>query len=106
MVKTEKDLQNYTKKEARKHGVGYYKLTCVGQTGFPDVLLTWHGWCIFIELKSPAGTGRVPPRQTHVLAQLSYQDIETYVISQPEQIDALIAGLIHREPRPMHHAFI
>lgn len=95
-MKTEKQLQNYTKKQAKKHGIGYYKLQCVGQTGFPDVLLTYCGFCVFIELKTPAGTGKLSARQGYILNQLTNQGIENYVIDQPEQIDTLITRLTNR----------
>jgi hypothetical protein len=105
-MKTEKQLQDYTKKLARGFGCNYYKLACVGQTGFPDVLITWKGWSIFIELKSPAGTGVLSARQKYMLKQLTYQEMENYVANQPEQILAIIADLTNRQPRPLHKPLI
>ena len=105
-LKTEKQLQDYTKKQAKLHGIGYYKLHCVGQTGFPDVLLTYKGYCIFIELKTPVGTSRLSERQCRVLNQLTDQDMETYVIDQPEQIDTLIAKLTNRKSRSLLDSLI
>ena len=100
-MKTEKALQDYTKKLARQNRCNYYKLQCVGQTGFPDVLITWQGWSVFIELKSPTGNGKLSPRQKLMLSTLTIQEIENYVANTPEQIRAIITRLIDREPRPL-----
>lgn len=105
-VKTERALQEYTKKVARAHGCYYYKLECIGQTGFPDLLITWQGWSIFIELKSPTGHGVLSPRQKLMLSKLTYQEIENYVTNQPSQIDQIISGLINRKPRRLPNSLI
>jgi hypothetical protein len=105
-MKTEKQLQDYTKKMARGFGCHYYKLTCQSQTGWPDVLITWQGWSIFIELKSPSGKGVLSPRQKIMLASLTYQEMENYIVNQPEQIIAILANLTNRQPRKMHKPII
>jgi hypothetical protein len=97
-MKTEKQLQNYIKNTAKKNGIGFYKLECAGQTGFPDVLLAYNGHSLYIELKSPAGTGRLSPRQGIMLAKLTNQGLETYVIDNKIHADAIITGLIERGP--------
>lgn len=98
-MRTEKQLQVYTKKQAKKLGIGFYKLECAGQTGFPDVLLVSKGWCVFIELKSPAGTGVLSPRQEIVLNDLTNHGLETYVIKNPNEIESLMQDIAKREPR-------
>jgi hypothetical protein len=97
-MKTEKQLQNYIKTTAKRNGIGFYKLECAGQTGFPDVLLAYNGHSLYVELKSPAGTGRLSPRQGIMLAKLTSQGLETYVIDNKQDADALITGLINRRP--------
>jgi hypothetical protein len=99
--KTEKQLQQYSKKLAIAHGCDWYKMECVGQTGFPDVMVTFQGWIIFIELKSPSKKGVLSARQIHMLARLTNQGIETYVIDNQRHLDLIISGLIKRQPRPL-----
>lgn len=96
---TEKQLQTYMKKVAIAHGCDFFKLQCVGQTGFPDVLLIFKGWSVFVELKSPSVRGRLSPRQVFVLKQLTNQGIENYVAKTQREVDLIISRLIQREPR-------
>ena len=95
-MKTEKQLQDYMKKEANKHHVGFYKLECVGQTGFPDVMLVYKGYVVFVELKSPAGTGRISPRQELMIDRLRYQGVPVYVCDNKELADEIIESIINR----------
>lgn len=103
-MQNERQLQEYTKKQAKKYSMGFYKMQCVGKTGFPDVLITYNGWVAFIELKSPAGTGRLSPRQTIMISELVNRDVEVYVIKDKEKIDQIIKSLVEREPKPVHPA--
>jgi|TARA_R110000851_G_scaffold188171_1_gene338124 hypothetical protein len=103
---SEKQLQDYTKKVAIAHHCGFYKMECVGQTGFPDVMLTFGGYCIFIELKAPSGKGRVSVRQKYMASKLTYHGIENYVANSTRQIDLIISRLINRESRPLPIAII
>jgi hypothetical protein len=105
-MRTERQLQDYLKKIARAEKMDFYKMECVGRSGFPDVLLTWRGWSVYVELKSPAGTGRLSPRQKIMLKGLTNQGIENYVIEKQSQADALIAGIIKREPRRCNRPII
>jgi hypothetical protein len=95
-MRTEKHLQAYLRANAKKHQISFFKLECVGRSGFPDVMLAHGGQCLFIELKSPSGTGRVSARQRLILDELTNQGMQTYVIDSREGADRLIAGLIDR----------
>jgi len=101
-MQNERQLQEYTKKQAKINGIGFYKLACVGRTGFPDVLLAANGLAVFIELKSPANTGKVSVRQALMISDLINQGQEVYVIKNKEGIDAIITSIIKREPEPVH----
>jgi hypothetical protein len=98
---TEKQLQQYSKKLAIAHGCDWYKMECVGQTGFPDVMVTFQGWIIFIELKSPSKKGVLSARQMYMLDRLIDQGIETYVTDNQRHLDFIISGLIKRQPRSL-----
>jgi hypothetical protein len=103
---TEKQLQQYSKKLAIAHGCDWYKMECVGQTGFPDVMVTFKGWIIFIELKSPSKKGVLSARQIHMLNRLSTQGIENYVIDNQRELDLIISILIKRESRALPYPLI
>ena len=94
-MQTERALQEYLKRTAKKHRVSFFKMECVGRSGFPDVMLAYAGRCVFIELKSPAGTGRVSPRQKLMIEELTNQGMTVYVSDSKEEIDTIIAGLIN-----------
>jgi hypothetical protein len=95
---TEKNLQDYMKRQAKNHGISFFKLESVGRTGFPDVMLAHKGHCIFVELKSPKGTGVLSARQKLIINELTAQGIETHVINQKEAADNIITGLTNRKP--------
>tara|TARA_R110000772_G_scaffold227457_1_gene338237 strand:+ start:382 stop:681 length:300 start_codon:yes stop_codon:yes gene_type:complete len=95
-------LQNYLKKIAERHGVLFFKLEAVGQTGFPDVLLAYKGWSVYVELKSEKGTGVLSKRQVFMLDKLSNNGLEVHVIKNTEACDKIIAHLINRESKPRY----
>ena len=101
-MQNERQLQEYTKKQAKINGIAFYKLACIGRTGFPDVMLAANGRAVFIELKSPADTGKLSPRQTIMITELINKGQEVYVIKNKEGIDAIITNLTGQEPKPMH----
>ncbi len=98
----ERQLQDYTRKQAKKFGVAYYKLVCVGRTGFPDVMLAYKGACVFIELKSPSWHGKVSKRQQFIIDELTGEGMEVYVTSDTTKIDAIITQLTKRNSRALH----
>jgi hypothetical protein len=103
---TEKQLQQYSKKLAIAHECDWYKMECVGQTGFPDLMVTFKGWIIFIELKSPSKKGVLSARQELMLSRLATQGIENYVTDNQREVDLIISGLIKRQPRPLPYTLI
>ena len=105
-MRSEKQLQDYSKKKARLNDIGFYKLECVGQTGFPDVMLTKNGHAVFVEFKTPTGKGRVSARQALMMAGLQLRGMEVYVVDQPEQVDLIITGLNDRKPNVVRHSLI
>ena len=98
-MKTEKDLQQFIKKLCRKNSIGYFKIHCEGQTGFPDLLLVYKGHTVFIEVKSPKGTGRISARQIILIDDLRAKGQEVYVIDTEEKAGFIIEDFINREPK-------
>lgn len=93
-MESERDLQRYTFKEAKRLNIGAYKMHCEGQAGFPDVLLVYQGEAVFIELKSPSGRGVLSPLQKVTIAALTNKGMKVYVADSAETIDLIIAQLI------------
>lgn len=92
-MKTEKDLQNYLRKECIKRGVLYYKVQAVSQRGFPDCFLAYDGKTLLVELKSPAGTGRLSPLQITNINKLVKQKVWVEVVASVKEVDDLLALL-------------
>ncbi len=87
---TEKRLQQYCKTLAKGCGVGFYKLECVGRRGFPDVMLIKGAKIVFVELKSPSGTGRLSALQTHRIAELRELGATVLVVDSFAGVDDVI----------------
>ena len=98
-MKTEKDLQQFIKRLCRKNSIGYYKMHCEGKTGFPDLLLIFQGNIIFIEVKSPAKTGRISARQIILIDELRGKGCEVYITDSEEKARFIIEDFIEREPK-------
>lgn len=96
---TEAALEKYSKKECKKAGIANYKFTSPAKRGVPDQLWIFCSRVVFVELKTPAKTGRLSPLQIHELNILIEQGAEIYVIDEYEQIDELIE-LIRSNRRP------
>ena len=60
---TEKALQRWTIEEAERRGILCQKLESRSSRGWPDLLLMKDGVVVFLELKSPKGTGKLSPLQ-------------------------------------------
>jgi hypothetical protein len=97
-MSTEKNLQDYMKRQAKNNGISFFKLESVGRTGFPDVMLAHKGQAVFVELKSPKGTGVLSARQKLIINELRAQGLTCHVIHTKEAADNIITSLTHRKP--------
>lgn len=88
--KTEGDLQKYIQRHCKHHCIAYYKFASPARRGVPDLFLIYDGRIIFVELKSPAKTGRLSLLQKHELDLLTAQGAECYVIDDYQQADELL----------------
>ena len=100
---SESGLQSYLRREAKKRGILFYKLTA-SEAGFPDVMLVYRGQTVFVELKSPKGTGRLSARQIRIINQLESQGMEVYVEHTKEGCSEIITGLIEGRPAGGDHS--
>ena len=79
-MKTEKDLHRYLRTVARERGVLFHKLESKSARGFPDVMLAKGGKILFVELKSPSGTGRMSGLQKRCHVQMREAGLDVRVV--------------------------
>lgn len=89
-MNTEKNLHEYLKREAKSAGVVFHKLESRSRRGFPDVMLARDGKTIFVELKSPRGTGRLHPLQVHCHEELRSAGLVVEVIASAVGVDEVL----------------
>ena len=70
------------------------KMEAVGQRGFPDLLIVCAGKSLYLELKSPKGTGVLSPLQERMHRDLREAGAWVEVASSMEAIDQLIITLL------------
>ena len=93
-MKTEKDLQKYLKKQCKKNGVFFAKLESRSGRGFPDCILVFDTRVVFIELKSPAGTGRLSELQRRCHSSMSSAGADVRVMDSVARVDGIIDELV------------
>ena len=89
-MESERALQGYLFRRAKKHGIYCRKMRAEGQTGFPDVLLAHDGIVMFVELKSPTGKGRLSARQKRELQRLRDAGLSAVVVYDTAGVDLVI----------------
>ena len=93
-MRTEKHLQKYLQKHCGLAGILCHKMESRSARGWPDMLCLFRGQAIFVELKSPSGTGRLHPLQIVCIADINNHGGDARVVSTPEQADELIAEML------------
>lgn len=91
-MKTEAHLQAYLFRQAKMHQIFCRKMQASGRRGFPDVLLV-NDRVVFVELKTPAGTGRLSALQKREIELLRHAGADVRVISEKGEVDDLIKDL-------------
>ena len=89
-MNTEKNLQDYLKRECQKNGVSFDKVESRSRRGFPDIFMAKGGQVVLVELKSPAGTGKVSPLQRRCIDDLLSRGVVTYIVDSVEGVDAIM----------------
>ena len=90
----EKDLQNYFKKQCKRHGIYYRKVAAVSVRGFPDCFLLKGGIVYLVELKSPKGTGKLSPHQKREAELLTTEGANYFVAASKKEVDQIIQQLL------------
>ena len=92
-MKTEAALQRYLFAQAKKHFVFARKMQATGRVGFPDVLLASDARAVYVELKSPNGTGRLSKMQEREIKRMRAAGLDVRIIWRKEKVDELIKQL-------------
>ena len=97
-MKTEKNLQDYLRLQAIKNGMTFDKVESRSRKGFPDCIVVFEGVVAFIEVKTPAGTGKLSASQIRVIEDLSEHGAQVGVVASQFQVDIVIKNiLLHAE---------
>ena len=88
-MKTEAHLQGYLFRQAKRHKIFCRKMQATGRRGFPDVMLV-NDRVVFVELKTPAGTGRLSALQKREIELLRHAGADVRIIDTKEGVDDLI----------------
>lgn len=89
----ERDLERKCAKIAKAEGCLFYKFVSPGKSGVPDRLLIKPGIVgevIFVELKSPKGTGRLTPLQKLRHAELLSAGCRVEVVKSIDEFRSLL----------------
>ena len=91
---TEKKLQEKITKYCKKiNNVLCYKFSSPSHRGVPDLIIIARGRTIYIELKSPKGTGRLSPLQVVTIKKMREHGATVYVIKDYDEAIRIIDDL-------------
>jgi len=94
LMVTEKTFQKTVIAKFKKVGCFVAKMEAVGQCGFPDLLVIYRGVSLYLELKSPKGTGKLSPLQLRMHDELRQAGAWVEVAHDMETIDMLLKKLL------------
>jgi hypothetical protein len=89
-MKTEKHLQDYLRRQCISAGMSFDKVESRSRAGFPDCFIAYEGIVVLVELKSPAGTGKVSALQKACIASLKDHGCWVEIIDSAEGVNGLI----------------
>ena len=89
-MKTEKQLQDYLRKQCLVRGISFDKVESRSRRGFPDIFMARDGQVVLAELKSPAGTGKVSALQQRCIDDLLAHGVVTYIIDSVDGVGEII----------------
>ena len=91
---TEKVFQKAVIAKVRRLGYFVAKMEAVGQSGFPDLLIIGNGKSLYLELKSPKGTGKLSPLQELMHAEMRAAGAWVEVAQDMNRVDELLGMLL------------
>ena len=93
-MKTEKDLQSYLRRQCKRHTISFDKVESKSRRGFPDCFLVYEGQVVLVELKTPAGTGRLSDSQKRVIADLTAHGVVVFIADSISSVDRIIQSIV------------
>jgi hypothetical protein len=97
-LKTEKHLQDYIMDECKRLDVLCHKMESRSCRGWPDLVLIYGGRVVFVEVKSPAGTGRLSALQIHTINDITLHGGRAAVVESKHEADLAIWKCLRGEP--------
>lgn len=91
---TEKVFQRNVISKCKKLGFFVAKMEAVGQSGFPDLLIIGNGKSLYLELKSPKGTGKLSALQEIMHEEIRAAGGWVEVAQNMETVDRLLNLLL------------
>lgn len=91
---TEKVFQRNVISRCKKLGCFVAKMEAVGQAGFPDLLIIYQGKSLYLELKSPKGTGKLSALQELMHKELRAAGAWVEVAQDIETVERLLEKLL------------
>jgi hypothetical protein len=93
---TEAKFQAYVCKKCSDYGILVYKFESPARRGVPDLLLVFPGGeIVFLELKNPAGTGRLSKLQLVEINRLRHQGATVYVVDSKDRFHEIVASRLN-----------
>ena len=93
-MKSEKALQNFIVREAKKLDILVYKFASPARRGVPDLLLIPpSGQVFFIEVKNPNGKGRLSPLQEVECAKIGVR-VAVYIVADPDKARGILRARV------------
>ena len=93
-METEKQLQDYIMKECKKRNILCHKLESRTSCGWPDLILMYNGESLFIDVKSPSGTGNLSALQVWTIADIQAHCGWVEAVDSKVVADTLIEELL------------
>lgn len=95
MSQRESKLEDKLVDACKLHNVLCYKLHKANKRGWPDRTLFKNGKILFVEIKTPNGTGELSAPQRLTKLTLQQQGFEFFVLDKFEDVEPLIKKFIN-----------
>lgn len=88
---SEKRIESYLVGQCKRIGALCWKWVSPSMTGVPDRIVIYHGWVIFVELKTV--DGYLSKRQIIIHDKIRQQGVKVVVLRSMEDVNAFVGAL-------------